>query len=157
RAAMLPFLAGVAVAVGVSIAGYVVLHSRGGGLLWWGGYFVTFGLWRAAWARYSATAGGRPMPGPARALMIGGVVVSVAAAAVFAYSYISDKTAPPVATGVGSCWAEEGDNVVAVPCGDADARYTATAEVSSDSECPGTSAGSIDSDQPGKVLCLAQR
>ncbi len=46
------FLLGVLVAVGVSIAGIMVINSRGGGILWWGGYFVTFGLWRAAFARY---------------------------------------------------------------------------------------------------------
>jgi hypothetical protein len=159
KAALPWFLAGVAVAVGVSIAGYVVVHSRGGGVLWWGGYIVTFGLWRTAWSRYSAAraATGTGLSGGAKAVVALGTVLALGAAAVFAVSYVGVKSAPPIADGVGSCWAESGDQVVAVSCSEADAKYVAVSEVASDADCPETSAGAIDSTTAGKVLCLNER
>lgn len=159
RAALPWFLGGVAVAVGVSIAGWMVVHSRGGGVLWWGGYFVTFGLWRAAYGAYSRAraATGQKLGGAAMAVVVLGTVVALGSAAAFAVSYVGEKTAPAVADGVGSCWAEDGDQVVAVACTDSDAKYVAVSEVASDSDCATEDAGAIDSTTKGKVLCLRQR
>lgn len=159
RAALPWFLGGVLVAVGVSVAGWMVVHSRGGGVLWWGGYFVTFALWRTAWRQYQASraATGQRLGGAATALVAVGTVVALASAAVFAFSYVGEKTAPPVADGVGSCWAENGEQVVAVACTDADAKYVAVSEQTSDADCPSTAAGAIDASTPGKVLCLNLR
>lgn len=159
RAALLWFLGGVAVAVGVSIAGWIVVNSRGGGVLWWGGYFVTLALWRTAWRNYQIARGatGQKLGGAALAVVVVGALLAVGSAALFASAYIGEKTAPPIADGVGSCWADKGDQVVNVSCSDSTAAYVAVSEAASDADCPSTIAGSIDSTTPGKVLCLNRR
>lgn len=159
RAAAPLFLAGVAVAIGVSIAGVMVLNSRGGGVLWWGGYFVTAGLWRAAWRRYqdARAATGTGLSGLATGAAAIGVLVSLGAAAVFGLAWFQDKTAPALAETVGSCWAVENDQAFLVPCDDPDALYTALEEVSTDADCPATSIGSVETATAGRYLCLGLR
>lgn len=159
RAALPWFLGAVAVVIGVSIAGLVVVSSRGGGVLWWGGYFVAFALGRTAWSRYSrarAVSGGS-MSATAIIVMVLGGVLALGAVAAFTVAYVGEKSAPPVADGVGSCWADDGDRVLAVSCGDSAAKYVAVAQVSTDSDCAADTDGAIDSSIPGKVLCLKKK
>jgi hypothetical protein len=150
------FLLGVLVAIGVSVAGIMVINSRGGGVLWWGGYFVTFALWRRAFASYKAVsaASGTGLGGLGTAVAAVGVVLAVGAAAAFGLAFANDKSAPALAETVGSCWTAEGEKVFLVACDSADAQYTALEEVTSEADCPTTAIGSIETATAGRFLCL---
>lgn len=150
------FLLGVLVAVGVSIAGIMVINSRGGGILWWGGYFVTFGLWRAAFARYkeASAASGTGLGGLGTAVVAVGTVLAVGAAAAFGLAFAADKSAPALAETVGSCFTADGDKVFVVACDSTDATYVALKEVTADADCPASTIGTIDTATAGRFLCL---
>ncbi|MFC6236308.1 hypothetical protein [Longivirga aurantiaca] len=150
------FLLGVLVAVGVSIAGIMVINSRGGGILWWGGYFVTFGLWRSAFARYKAAsaASGSGLGGLGTAVVAVGTVLAVGAAAAFGLAFASDKSTPALAETVGSCYTADGDKVFVVECDSTDATYVALKEVVAETDCPASTIGTIDTATAGRYLCL---
>lgn len=151
------FLLGVLVAVGVSIAGIMVINSSGGGILWWGGYFVTFGLWRTAWSRYQAAkaASGKGLGGVGTAVTAVGAIVAVGAAAAFALAYAGDKSAPALTETVGSCWrVESSEQVQLVACDSSDATYVALEEVADEADCPASYLGVVETETAGRFLCL---
>jgi hypothetical protein len=159
RAAAPMFFAGVVVAIGVSIAGIVVVNSRGGGILWWGGYFVAFALWRSAKAKYDAhsRATGQSMSGATKAIAVAGLVVALGSAAAFGLTYAKAKTATPLAETVGSCWQEQDGKGVVVDCGSSDAQYTAIAISATEAACPQEAIASIQASNGGQYLCLAKK
>ena len=159
RAAAPMFIAGVVVAIGVSIAGIVVVNSRGGGILWWGGYFVAFGLWRAAKARYDAArrASGESMSGTTKAIAALGLVVAIGSAAAFGLTWAKAASTPDLPETVGSCWQELDGKGVVVDCGSSDAQYTAIATAATEDACPQESVASVQSAKGGQFLCLVTK
>ena len=159
RAAAPMFIAGVVVAIGVSIAGIVVVNSRGGGILWWGGYFVALGLFRAAKARYDAAsrATGAPMSGSTKAIAAVGLVVALGSAAAFGLTWAKASSAPALAETVGSCWQEQDGKGVVVDCGSSDAQYTAIATAVTQDACPQESVAWVQSSRGDSYLCLATK
>lgn len=147
KAAAPSFLLGVAVAVGVSLAGLWVIQSHSGGILWLGGYIVSFGAWRRSWAYYRAAAArtGQTLSAPQKAITGILLVVSLALTAAFVVQYIGQKTAPKLTAGVGSCWAQEGDKGVLVDCTDSRAAYIAVSTASTTDQCPTNDAVQVDS------------
>lgn len=150
------FFLGVLVAVGVSIAGIWVVNSRGGGFLWWGGYIVTFGLWRSAFARYKEVSEGSAASLSQRGLVmvIAGALVAVASAGAFAYAWAKATTAPRVTNTVGSCWVKDGEQFYPSDCGDAAAIYVVLSEEFNESFCSSESYYWVESPTKGKVLCM---
>ena len=150
------FLIGTVVAIGASIAGIAVINSRGGGILWWGAYFVTFALWRRAWSAYQEAKGatGRGLGTGAKVLAGVCVLAAVGAAGAFGLAYAADKSTPALAEAVGSCFTRDGDTVYVVACDSPDAQYVALTEVTNEADCPASALGSIDSPTAGRFLCL---
>jgi hypothetical protein len=150
------FLIGTVVAIGASIAGIAVLNSRGGGLLWWGAYFVTFALWRRAWSAYQQAKGATGRGLGTAATVVAGVcvVAAVGSATAFGLAFVSDKSAPALAESVGSCFTRDGDKVFVVACDSADAQYVALTEVTNEADCPATTIGDVESPTAGRFLCL---
>jgi hypothetical protein len=159
RAAAPMFFAGVVVAIGVSIAGIVVVNSRGGGILWWGGYFVAFGLFRAAKARYDAAsrATGAPMSSATKTIAVVGLVVALGSAAAFGLTWAKVASTPPLAETVGSCWQEQDGKGVVVDCTSSDAQYTAIATAATKDACPEAAVAWVQSAKGDSYLCLATK
>ena len=163
RAAAGLFWIGVLVAVGVSVAGWVAHNSLNGGVFWFGGYFISLGLWRRAWAQFKATsyATGQGLSLNAKLLTAAGALVAIVFAAVLGVTWVSDEsTQGNLTETVGSCWAEDGDQVVLVACSDSRAKYTAVQQVTTGTEaanCPSNSAGSVVTEVATITLCLAPR
>lgn len=150
------FLIGTVIAIGASIAGIAVLNSRGGGILWWGAYFVTFALWRRAWSAYQQAKGatGRGLGTGAKVVAAICVVAAVGSAGAFGLAFAADKSTPALAEGVGSCFTRDGDKVFVVACDSAEAQYVALSEVTNEADCPATTIGDIESTTAGRFLCL---
>ena len=146
KAAAPSFLLGAAVAIIASLAGLWVISSRSGGILWIGGYLVTFFAWRRAWAYYKAAAArtGQTLTTPQKAITGVLVVASLALTGAFAVQYIGQKTAPKLTAGVGSCWAQDGDKAVLVDCTDSTAAFVATGTAATVDQCPTDSAVEIN-------------
>ena len=159
RAAAPMFFAGVVVSIGVSIAGIVVVNSRGGGILWWGGYFVALGLFRAAKARYDAAsrATGAPMSGTTKAIAAVGLVVALGSAAAFGLTWAKVASTPPLAETVGSCWQEQDGKGLVVDCSSSDAQYTAIATAATQDACPQEAVAWVQSSKGTEYLCLATK
>ncbi len=163
RAAATLFWLGVLVAVGVTVAGFIALHSLSGGIFWFGGYVITFALWRRAWAKYQATsyATGQGLSTNARLLLAAGGLIAVVPAAFLGVAWAGDQGSQSQLTEtVGSCWAEDGSQVVLVACSDSRAQYVAVQQVSTGSEetsCPSSSVGSVVTDVATITLCLQRR
>lgn len=158
------FWLGVFVAVGVSAAGLAVVNSSGGGIIWYGGYFVTLAVWRRAWRAYrsASAASGQQMSSSAMLAVAAGVIVAVGSAAVFGVQWInaeSHRDSSALATVVGSCWSEDGSQVYVVDCGDSSAKYRAVDEVSTgqESSCPEETVGTVVGTIPAQTLCLAPK
>ena len=163
RAAATLFWVGVLVAVGVTVAGFVALNSLSGGVFWFGGYVVTFALWRRAWAKYQATsyATGQGLSTSARLLAAAGGLIAVVPAAFLGVAWVGDQGRQSQLTEtVGSCWAQDGDQVVEVPCSERRVQYVAVQQVTSGTEetsCPSSSVGSVVTEVATITLCLAPR
>ncbi|MBI1376746.1 MAG: hypothetical protein GC157_04585 [Frankiales bacterium] len=158
------FWAGVAVALAVSAITYFALHSDSGGIFWFGGYFLTVGLWRRAYARAKAaeSRSGTRLSQPARAIagVVGGAVVVLAIG--ISLAWIGSYNQPHGLTDkVGSCWTDNGTTVSLVDCADPNADYVAVSIVSTGSErttCPSEAIGSVTvSGHPDSSLCLDRR
>lgn len=158
------FWAGVAVALAVSAITYVALHSDSGGIFWFGGYFLTFGLWRRAYARAKAaeTRSGTRLGQPARAIagVVGGAVVVLAIG--MSLAWIGSYNQPHgLAATVGSCWTDDGGTARLVDCTDPNADYVAVSIVSTGSErpnCPPEAIGTVTvKGSPANALCLDRR
>ena len=107
---------------------------------------ITFALWRRAWAKYQATsyATGQGLSTNARLLLAAGGLIAVVPAAFLGVAWAGDQGSQSQLTEtVGSCWAEDGSQVVLVACSDSRAQYVAVQQVSTGSEetsCPSSSA-----------------
>ena len=150
-----PFLIGVGAAIVTSVAGLLVIQSGGGGLLWFGGYFVAFSSLSRAWKIHqrskSQTGVGLSQP-----MRIGGAALAIAAlvlTGLFASTYINKKSHPLTAT-VGSCWAQDGDKAVLVACDNSDARFTAVAIEASSDSCPASAESYVYDETSKQYICL---
>ena len=152
-----PFLIGAAVGIGVSIAGIVVINSRGGGVLWFGGYFITLAFWRTAWARR-----GNPSQS---SMIIAGVIgaLTIASAAWFGVSWLHEKSIenaviPNAQPTVGSCWLDaSGGYLDITSCSNKLAKYTGEKLVTNPDQCPANAPTYVEVTANKSYLCLAAK
>lgn len=156
RTATRTFWIGVAVLVGATVS-TILASGDGGGIIWTGGFiFGVVLLVRAAVAYRGARRAGAPAYS-ARGWLgaAGGVAACVVAGVVAVASYASPGSVMPhVATGVGSCWVEDGEFLTAVDCGDAHG-FTAVQQVDVVDSCPLESTWYVEADDSG-FLCLRE-
>lgn len=157
RTATRTFWIGVAVLVGATVS-TILASGDGGGVIWTGGFVLGVVLVvRAAAAYRGARRSGAPAYGARGWLAAAGGAAAVAVAGVVAVTAYAapGSVMPRVATGVGSCWVEDGDEyLTAVDCGGAH-RFTAVEQVTVVDSCPVEAAWYVEADDAG-FLCLRE-
>jgi hypothetical protein len=152
-----PFIIGALVGIGVSIAGIVVINSGGGGILWFGGYFITLALWRTAWARR-----GHPSQSSTIIAVVVGAL-TIGSAAWFGVSWLHEKSLenavlPNAQPTIGSCWFDApGGYVDITSCSNNLAKYTGAKLVTSPDQCPASAPTYVEVTANKSYLCLAAK